>query len=92
MTTFALAPRVPSIPRPPRPVIIQHHNTTIIQNHYGGYGGGFYHPWYHPVFVWPTYGNYAGGSVGGVEQGLVVLLVLAIVGLLGFSAYKLFAK
>jgi hypothetical protein len=98
-TLLSLAPpRVPSIPRPsiPRPsrppLVIQHHTTVIQNNHYfGGYGGGyFYHPWYHPVFVWPTYGNYSAGAVGGVEQFLVVFLVLAIVGLLGFSAYKLF--
>jgi hypothetical protein len=92
-------PRIPSIPRPSvsRPTVIINNNRprppVVINNHYygGGYGGGYYHPWYHPVFVWPTYGNYSTGAVGGVETGLLSLLVLVLlVGAIvaGWRAFK----
>lgn len=44
-----------------------------------------YHPWYHPMYVWPTYGNYASGQVSVLETVLVILLVAAIIGALAYA-------
>lgn len=94
--TFALAPAIPVIPRPPiipvmpRPVIVSRppvivNRPPVIIHHYSPpvivpvhpYMP-VYHPWYHPVFVTPTYGSY--GHVPVLEWVFLLVLLLSLIG------------